>query len=77
MDWDLDWDEFQRNALESASLGFLRAPRQKTYTPGSSKLTLRQALAERLAQQNHAQRQNPTFQSEFADAASLGFWPRR
>lgn len=77
MDWDWDWDELQRQALESASLGFWRAPpRQKTYTPRSMP-TLRQALADKFAERNRAQRQNPTFQSEFADAASFGFWPRR
>ena len=76
MDWD--WDELQRQALEGASLGFLRTPprRLKRAAPQTMP-TLRELLAEKMAQQNHVQRPNPTFQSEFADAASLGFWPRR
>lgn len=75
MDWD--WDEFQRQALEGASLGFLRTPprRLKRVTPQTMP-TLRELLAEKMAQQNAAS-QPRTFQSEFADAASLGFWPRR
>jgi len=69
----MDWDEFQRQALEGASLGFLRAPPRRLKRVTQQNMpTLRELLAEKMAQ-----RQNPTFQSEFADAASLGFWPRR
>lgn len=75
MDWD--WDEFSRNALEGASLGFLRGPRRLKGVTSQAMPTLRELLAEKLAQQSRVQRRNPTMQSELADAASLGFWPRR